>query len=68
MCTMDNPMNFSRGALHFPETNHFIGRSSLGTGHYPVHTGQSGAPHAGVILTCPILIELAQGHFPYMCI
>jgi hypothetical protein len=26
-------------------------------------TEQSGAPQAGAILTCPILIELAQGSF-----
>jgi hypothetical protein len=39
----------------------FVGHASLGTRHCLVHTGQSGAPQAGASLTCPILIEVAQG-------
>ena len=61
--TPDSPVNFSRGALLFPESGLYVGRASLGTGHCLVHTGQFGAPQAGAILTCPILIELAQGSF-----
>jgi hypothetical protein len=56
-------MNFSCGALSFPESGQFVGRFSLGTGHCSVHTRQSGAPQAGAILICPILVELAQGSF-----
>jgi hypothetical protein len=40
----DSPVIFSRGALRFPENGQFVGRASMGTGHWPVHTGQSGAP------------------------
>jgi hypothetical protein len=43
-------MIFSRGSLRIPESDHFAGRASLGTGHYPVHTGQSGVPQAGANL------------------
>jgi hypothetical protein len=35
--TPDSPVNYSRGALSFPESCLFIGGASLGTGHYPVH-------------------------------
>jgi hypothetical protein len=49
-------MNFSRGALHFPKSGQFVWCSSLGT-------GQSGAPQAAAILTCPKLKELHQGSF-----
>jgi hypothetical protein len=67
--TPDSTVIFSRGALHFPESGQIVGRSRLVTGHYPVHTGQSGAPQAGAILICPILIELAQGSFSlYVCV
>jgi hypothetical protein len=64
-CTPDSPVIFSYGALRFPESGLFVWHSSLGTGHYPcrVHTGQSGAPLASAILSCPILIDLAQGSF-----
>jgi hypothetical protein len=37
-------MKFSRGALSFTESDLFVGCASLGTGHCPVHIGQSGAP------------------------
>jgi hypothetical protein len=30
-CTPDNPMNFSRGALLFPESGQFVGRFNLDT-------------------------------------
>jgi hypothetical protein len=56
-------MNFSRGALRFPESGLFIEHASLGIGHCPVHTGQSRAPQAGAGLICPILTELAHGSF-----
>jgi hypothetical protein len=56
-------VNFSSGALSFPESGQIVGRFSLGTGHYLMHTGQSGAPQVGAILICPILVELAQGSF-----
>jgi hypothetical protein len=62
-CTPDNMVNFSRGALHFPESGQFVGRSSLGTRHFPLHIGQSNAPQAGAILIFPILIKLAHGSF-----
>jgi hypothetical protein len=62
-CTPNCPVNFSRGALSFPESGQFIGRSSLGTGHCPLHTRQSGAPQADAILIYHILIELAHGSF-----
>jgi hypothetical protein len=52
----DSSVNFSRGALCFPESSLFVGCASLGT-------GQSGAPQAGVSLIRPILIELAHGSF-----
>jgi hypothetical protein len=29
-------MNFSHGALRFPESGQFMGHASLGTGHCPV--------------------------------
>jgi hypothetical protein len=51
-CTLDSPMNFSRGTLSF-SLEQLVGRgTSLGTGHCPVHTRQSGAPQAGASLTC----------------
>jgi hypothetical protein len=43
-------MIFSREALRILESDHFAGHASLGTGHYSVHTGQSGAPQAGANL------------------
>jgi hypothetical protein len=57
----DSPVDFSRGALSFLKSGLFVGSASLGTGHCPVHTEQSGAPQAGASLTCPIFIEVAQG-------
>jgi hypothetical protein len=49
-------VNFSCEALRFLKSGQFVGHSILGT-------RQSGAPQAGAILSCPILIELAQGSF-----
>jgi hypothetical protein len=63
----DNPVIFSGGALRFLESGQFVGRANLGTGHYPVYTGQSGAPQVGANLFCSILINFPKGHFPYMC-
>jgi hypothetical protein len=54
---------FSHGALSFLESGLFVGRASLGTRHYSVHTGQSGAPQAGASLIRPIFIELVKGSF-----
>jgi hypothetical protein len=56
--TPDSLVNFSRGALRFPESGLFVGCASLG-----LHTGQSGAPQAGASLIHPIFIELAKGPF-----
>jgi hypothetical protein len=53
-------VNFSRGALSFPESGLFVGRASLGTGHCPVQTGQSGVPQTGASLIRPIFIEMVQ--------
>jgi hypothetical protein len=50
--TPDSPVNFSRGALRFPESDLFVRCDNLST--RPV-TGQSGAPHAGASLTCTFL-------------
>jgi hypothetical protein len=61
MGSLDSLVNFSRGALSLLESNLFVGRASLGTGHCLVHTGQSCAPQVGASLTCPIFIEVAQG-------
>jgi hypothetical protein len=52
-------MNFSRGALSFPESGMFVERASLGI-------VLSGTPQAGASLTCHIFIELIVGHFPYI--
>jgi hypothetical protein len=54
---------FSGGVLCFLESGQFVGRASLGIGHYPVYTGQSSAPQAGANMFCSILIELLQGSF-----
>jgi hypothetical protein len=54
---------FRHGTLRIPKSGQFFGLSSLGTGHCPVHTRQSGAPWAGANLFCSILIELPQGSF-----
>jgi hypothetical protein len=62
----DSPVIFSRGALKIPESDQFAGCSSLGTGHCPMHTGQSSAPQAGANLFFSKLIELPQGHFSCM--
>jgi hypothetical protein len=59
-CTPNIPVIFSRGALHFSESDLFVWHSSLGT-DCPVHTEKSGAPQVGAILSCPILIDLVQG-------
>jgi hypothetical protein len=59
--TTDSSVNFSRGALRFPESGLFVGCASLGAKHCSVHTAQSGAPQAGASLTCPIFREVAQG-------
>jgi hypothetical protein len=56
-------MNFSGGALCFPESSQFAGRASHGIGHCPVHTGQSGAPQAGVNLFCSKVEELPLRSF-----
>jgi hypothetical protein len=63
MGSPDSPVIFSRGALHFSESGQFAGHASLGTGHCPGHTGQSGAPQAGANLFCSILIELPKRPF-----
>jgi hypothetical protein len=43
-CTLDNPVIYSRSALHCFSRAACLPRASLGTGHYLVHTRQSGAP------------------------
>jgi hypothetical protein len=48
-----SPVNFSQGALRFPESGQFVRRASLGT-------RQSGALQAGANLICPIFREVAQ--------
>jgi hypothetical protein len=60
-------MIFSGAALQIPESGQFAGRASLGTGHCPVRTGQSGAPQAGASLFCSLLLEFPEGHFPCVC-
>jgi hypothetical protein len=63
-----SPVIFSGRVLRKPESGKFTESSSQGTGHYPVHTGQSGAPLAATILICFELVELSQGHFLCVCI
>jgi hypothetical protein len=67
-CTSDSPVNFSRGTLRIHESVQFAKCSSLGTGHCPVHTGQSGAPQVGANQFSSILVESPQGLFLCMCI
>jgi hypothetical protein len=38
----------------------FVGRASLGTGHCPMHTVQSGVPQVGASLIHPIFIETTE--------
>jgi hypothetical protein len=54
-------MNYSHGSLSFPKGGMFVGRTSLGIGHCPVYTGQSGVPLAGASLIRPIFRETTQG-------
>jgi hypothetical protein len=46
-CTPDSPMKYSHDALSFFRERPIRRGARLGTGHCPVHTGQSGAPQAG---------------------
>jgi hypothetical protein len=46
---------FSGRALRKPESGQFAECFSQGTEHYPVHTGQSGAPLAAASLFAPNL-------------
>jgi hypothetical protein len=50
--TPDSLVNYSHGALSiFPREQSIRRGDSLGTRHYPVHTGQYGVPQAGASLT-----------------
>jgi hypothetical protein len=61
--TPDSQVNYSRDSPTFLESSEFVEHASLGTGHCPVHTGQSGAPQdgaslAGLSQTSPIQSHL----------